>query len=819
MPKKGTRWTPDQVGLLRAWIDQGMPWDSTITFAKPIPENLHPRAVALPESADAHPLDRLLAAYFSSHQLAQPEVIEDRLFVRRVSLDTIGLLPSPAQLDSFAADPAPDTRARFVKTLLADRRGYADHWLTFWNDLLRNDYEGTGFIDGGRRQITSWLYSALIDDLPYDQFVAQLVNPLPASEGFTKGIVWRGIVNAAMTPPMQASQNVSQVFMGVNIKCASCHDSFINDWALSDAYGLAAIYSDATLELVHCDKPTGKKAVASFLYPELGTIDAAADKPARLQRLAEIMTSRENGRLARTVVNRLWARLLGRGLVEPIDDMDRPAWNRDLLDWLAEDLVAHGYNLKHTIETILTSRAYQLPAMEAASGNEPYVFRGPLTRRLTAEQFSDALSGLGDTWARLPSSLEFDFGGKGSIEGVKMPQWIWTDEPAELGRQRAAVQKAQSQLEIAAQRIAEAKSANESAAEKAGPPIEQARAFAEQAAAAASAAQAELQAAMLPRKAGEIVPESDRHRVVFRKKLTLAQTPGEAFGAVLASQRFEVQVNGKAVNTIMRDGSRNGRIALLDLKPLLIPGENIIAVEVSSHTEKSLNDTERKNHPESATHLNAQSGLAFYVRCEMLGGEILELTTDESWRVRRNVDGAWGSLALADQTWASARTLPHGTAPVDEGPGLKPLPRKDFANQPIELGSQLSSAVSIAAHAGEIRASLLAADPLQTALDRPNREQVVPARATAATTLQMLELTNGTTLNNRLTATAAKLAPEVQKDPSAWIDTTFRRLLGRPPAAPERALSLELLGTPATPASVADMLWAVLNLPEFQLIN
>ncbi len=233
----------------------------------------------------------------------------------------------------------------------------------FWNDLLRNDYKGTGYIDGGRKQITRWLYSALLTNMPYDEFVAELVNPTPDSEGFTKGIVWRGVVNASQTPQMQTAQNIAQVFMGVNLKCASCHDSFINDLTLADAYGLAGIYADGPLEMVHCDKPTGKKAELKFLYPELGAMDPKADKPARLKRLAEIITQRQDGRLTRTLVNRLWQRFMGRGLIEPVDDMEKTAWNPDLLDWLAEDFAAHNYDVKHLIRQILTSRAYQLPAV------------------------------------------------------------------------------------------------------------------------------------------------------------------------------------------------------------------------------------------------------------------------------------------------------------------------------------------------------------------------------------------------------------------------------------------------------------------------
>src|SRR5262249_27685915 len=158
-----------------------------------------------------------------------------------------------------------------------------------WNDLLRNDYRGTGYIDGGRRQISGWLYSALINNKPYDRFVAELVDPTKQSEGFSRGILWRGNVNASMLPPMQAAQSVSQVFMGVNLKCASCHDSFINDWLLADSYGLAAIYADESLEMVHCDKPTGKFASMRFLYPQLGAIEDKASRPERLKQLEKLV--------------------------------------------------------------------------------------------------------------------------------------------------------------------------------------------------------------------------------------------------------------------------------------------------------------------------------------------------------------------------------------------------------------------------------------------------------------------------------------------------------------------------------------------------
>lgn len=407
MPKKGSKLTREQIALLRAWIDQGAPWDAGVTFAKAEPRNLQPRRPDLPRAPRklTHPVDRLLAPYFAQNSVRTDRVVDDRTFARRVYLDVLGLLPPPEALRAFEADRGPDKRARLVRRLLADNENYALHWMTFWNDLLRNDYKGTGYIDGGRRQITQWLFAALETNKPYDQFVAELVNPTPASEGFARGIVWRGVVNASQSPAMQAAQNISQVFMGVNLKCASCHDSFINDWTLADAYGMAALYAEEPLEMVHCDKPTGQIAAPRFLYPQLGQVEYSTNRAERLERLARLITQRQDGRLTRTLVNRLWQRFFGRGLVEPPDDMEQPAWHADLLDWLAEDFAEHGYDVKHLIETMLTSRAYELPAVpatEQAATN--FVFRGPFVRRMSAEQFRDAVGALTGVWYGKPAA-------------------------------------------------------------------------------------------------------------------------------------------------------------------------------------------------------------------------------------------------------------------------------------------------------------------------------------------------------------------------------------------------------------------------------
>jgi len=432
MPQKGSKLKPEQVGVLRAWIDQGAKWPAEITFTKAPINNLHPRKPELPtaQRGVANPIDRLLAPTVPA--LTSTKLVEDRVYARRVYLDVIGLLPSPEEIEAFVKDKRSDKRARLVSKLLADQRRYAEHWLTFWNDLLRNDYKGTGYIDDGRKQISTWLFSALFTNMPYDQFVRLLVDPVKESEGFINGIVWRGAVNASQVPPMQAAQSIGQVFVGVNLKCASCHDSFINDYTLADSYGLAAIYATNKLEIAECDKPTGKFARVKFLYSELGDIDSNASKKEQRTQLAEILTSKKDGRLTRTVVNRLWAKFLGRGLVEPVDEMDAPAWKPDLLDWLAEDLAENGYDLKRTMRWILTSRAYQLPSVNVGEQTEKsFTFTGPAIRRMGAEQFRDALGALTGVWYEKPASF-FDFtGGKGGDRVPKTAKWIWSEAGAE----------------------------------------------------------------------------------------------------------------------------------------------------------------------------------------------------------------------------------------------------------------------------------------------------------------------------------------------------------------------------------------------------
>lgn len=409
-------WTITLIGLCVLSLS---PWTLADEQVTTPAVSLRLRSVSVPPG-DGHPIDRLLG-------VSDSPIVDDARFARRVWLDLAGVLPTPEQLEGFVSDPTPDKRAKLVRRLLNDLSLYPSHWISFWQDLLRDGKLDVGSTDVFQ-PITVWLIKALEHNFPYDVMARELINPVgleaaiqykhdslsgkakedrrydaPDAAGFVAGLqAGLEIPHGDQQWQVQATQNISQVFLGVQIKCATCHDSFIDDWKMDDAWGLASIYTDEPLEAFRCEIPTGTKPVAKFLFEEVGQIDPAAATADRRARFAELVTAKENGRFPRTIVNRLWARLMGRGLIEPVDEMHRDALYPDLLEWLAGDFVEHEYDLKHTITVIVTSRAYQMAAVESQADGEP--FRGPLAKRMTAEQFEDAVSQItgrhGRAWSK-----------------------------------------------------------------------------------------------------------------------------------------------------------------------------------------------------------------------------------------------------------------------------------------------------------------------------------------------------------------------------------------------------------------------------------
>ncbi len=700
MPPKGKRVPPEKIAQLKAWVAAGVPWEDGFAFKKPAYEPpFLPRKVALPESKHAHPIDRLL-----NKELPK---VSDAAFLRRAHLDLVGLLPTAEELAAFEKNP---DRVKLVESLLRRDMDYTEHWLTFWNDLLRNDYGGTGFITGGRKQISNWLYRGLIENKPFDQFVRELIAPPnDESRGFIDGIKWRGDVSAGQTVEIQFAQSVSQSFLGINMKCASCHDSFIDRWKLGEAYGLAAIYAQKPLEIHRCDKPIGQTATAAWLFPEIGQIDAKAPPAERLKQLAALMTHEKNGRVPRTIVNRLWQRLMGRGIVHPVDAMGTEPWNADLLDYLAVYLVESGWDLKKTIAHIATSQAYSSQAQVVTKGADDhgYVYAGPRAKRLTAEQFVDAVWQL---TGAAPTKMDANVL-RGKVDPALAKtitvkgQWIWSDN--------------------------------------------------------------------LKPDAGETI--------TLRKTIKLDSDPARSSAVMTCDNEYILYVNNRKIS----ESTDWTKFAAVPLQTALKKGQNVI-IAVAKNAGKGPN----------------LAGFFFDARVRDDKGQETIIASDDTWEWTSAVPGGKeGRLAqFQPKDWKKARLV------------------KPIAPWTAALNQQAPMLLAQGATANGlmVRASLMKSDFLMRTLGRPNRDQIVTERPNELSTLEAIDLANGSLLAQNLEKGAKRLL-EAQR-PNLITDL-YRHALSRNPSEAEKALASEILGPKPTQQSIEDLLWSVCMLPEFQVVR
>ena len=719
MPPKGDRLSAAEIALLKNWIAEDLPWEQGFAFKKPAYEPpLKPRRPSLPTAVRnrTHPLDRILDQYLADHHREPPIPIDDATFARRLHLDLIGLLPEPLALEKFLSDTAPDKRTKLIASLLSNDQAYAEHWLTFWNDLLRNDYSGTGFITGGRKQISKWLYDSLIHNKPADQMARELIAPLgDESRGFIEGIKWRGEVSAGQTTEIQFAQSVSQSFLGINMKCASCHDSFIDRWKLDEAYGLAAIFSTRPLDIARCDKPTGRMAQASWLFPELGQVDPKAAQPERLKQLAALLTHPENGRFPRTLVNRLWHRLMGRGIVHPVDSMQTEPWSSDLLDYLASDFSDQKYDLKKVLTLITSSQAYQSQTeiLKPDADSQGYVYAGPRSKRLTAEQFIDAVWTITDTApAKMDAPVMRGKVDPAAVQNIQLSaQWIWGDS-----------------------------------AKTGAPP------------------------------AGETL--------TLRKTLTLPAAVTSASAVVTCDNAFTLYVNGRKVS----QSDDWQQMEAVPLHTSLIAGTNTIVIIAKN----------------AGAGPNA-AGAYFEALVRLANGKSQALITDSTWEFHSNAPaGKEGRLgALPKQGWKPVtvvKALPVWTALIQK-------------QAPALLAQAAQGSLQ------PVRASLLKSDFLMRSLGRPNRDQIVSMRPDDLTTLEAIDLANGAILTDTLSKGAQKLSAKNWPDSVAFITWLYQSTLCRQPTPAELSAFSTAIGEKVTQQAIADSLWTVLMLPEFQRLR
>ncbi|HMN97490.1 MAG TPA: DUF1553 domain-containing protein [Phycisphaerales bacterium] len=402
-----TTTTPDPAAALverREELLAGLP-----RLAPPDDPDLPAWALASP-----NPIDRFVARRWRDAGLPEadspPPLCDDSAFVRRVHLDLIGVVPTLAEREAFLADLRPDRRERLVDALLARAADCADHWTPFWEDALASSPVSVngGMATSGNWQ--RWVNDAVRDALPYDIFAASIIDPgmpraKPPERGDANGleVIAHFIRSANETETLQSAAAVAQVFMGTAMKCGSCHNHFENEeWPQRRVVAFAGLFAERDQEIVRCERRTGRIIPAAFPFDPGEEAAATAPEGAAARRAlaARQLVDPRNPRFAPAIVNRLWKRFLGLGLVEPADDFrdDRPASDPDLLAFLADDLMRHGFDLRRTTRLILTSRVYQHvhdPALEDGfdvdEPDAPRWFRSPALRRLTAEQVFDSL--------------------------------------------------------------------------------------------------------------------------------------------------------------------------------------------------------------------------------------------------------------------------------------------------------------------------------------------------------------------------------------------------------------------------------------------
>ena len=368
---------------------------------------------ALPEHNE---IDKLVHARHRKLGLLPSATCGDEEFLRRVSLDLIGMLPPADLTRTFLADQRSDKRERLVNQLL-QHLNYADHWAVKWGDLIRPNPSRVGVKPV--YLLDDWLRTAFRQNLPYDQMVRELLTAEGSSHEHGPVAVFRD-----KRDPADMGAFVSQIFLGVRLDCAKCHHHPSEKWGQEDYYSLAAFFAQMKRKGQAISAPISGEvehwwaggsgqvthpvtdAVMTPKPPDGPEMPYVEGQDPR-QRLLDWMSASDNPFFAKAIVNRVWADFLGRGIVEPVDDFraSNPPTNPELLDWLAQDFAAHGYDLKHLMKTIVLSHTYQLSAEPNAHNlADTKNFSRFQKRRLTAEVLADAvgdLTGVRDTYQGL----------------------------------------------------------------------------------------------------------------------------------------------------------------------------------------------------------------------------------------------------------------------------------------------------------------------------------------------------------------------------------------------------------------------------------
>lgn len=361
------------------------------------------------EVPEVNYIDTLVHQKLKKLRIQPSELCSDEEFLRRVSLDITGMLPTPEEYQRFLTDPAPDKRAKLIDELL-ERKEFVEMWVMKWAELLQ--IRTTDQISyKSMLRYYNWLEQRIAHNVPMDQMVQELLS----ANGGTFSNAATNYYQAE-TDVLKVAENVAQVFMGMRIQCAQCHNHPFDRWTMDDYYGFAAFFAqigrkraEDPREIIIFNSGSGevRHPVDNRVMPPkfLGGPVADVQGKDRREVLAKWLASPDNPYFARNLVNIVWAHFFGRGIVHEVDDVrvSNPPSNPELLEELARRFTESHYNFKQLVRDICNSRTYQLSTTTNASNeSDERNFSHAIPRRLRAEVLLDAITQVTETKNKFP---------------------------------------------------------------------------------------------------------------------------------------------------------------------------------------------------------------------------------------------------------------------------------------------------------------------------------------------------------------------------------------------------------------------------------
>jgi len=357
---------------------------------KPLPQNNY--------------IDKFIDAKLQKLHLQPSPVADDATFLRRVSLDLAGRLPTPDEVRAFLADATPSRtkRAKLIDKLIASP-AFTDHWTVKWGDLLQSSRKFLG--EKGTYGFRDWINDSIAANKPYDKMVRELLTSRGSTYDDPAANFFRTTRDARPT-----MEKTTQVFLGVRMVCAQCHDHPFERWTQNQYYQMSAFFSAVGIrpgyeigeEIIYDQRadyemkhPKDSRVVApEFLVASATPVKIPSDSRRR-DALAEWLVSKENPFFAKAIANRVWSYFFGRGIIDPVDDIraSNPPVNPQLLEALTQDLIDHKFDLQHLMRTIANSRAYQTAfTPNEWNATDADNFSHAMPRRLPAEVLMDAVA-------------------------------------------------------------------------------------------------------------------------------------------------------------------------------------------------------------------------------------------------------------------------------------------------------------------------------------------------------------------------------------------------------------------------------------------